>query len=704
DGVRVAPAVHDRSSLAADDKWPSIPFQKNTGGPKLPPVAPDPNPAPRETVSARPLPTHESPFPWALALVSVWATGIAFIASRSAWAYVRFVRRFPASGETPPEWADEWTSLQLEAGLPGIVPLVVAEHAGPVLCRLPRGYRLIVPADAWRTLEPSQRLLILRHEMAHIERHDVWKSLAMRILALPHWFNPLVWHIVRRFDESAEWACDEAAAGAAPDRIPDYARALLQLSHRAQPVFFATSAARTSGLAHRIRRLLTPAANKGTKMKTTLMAGLLLGISLVNVTRLETRAEGSGFPPTADAQKNASPDLPATADTPSANIAPAVDPTWAGIHVDPRAYYMERRIAGDFVDAKPRDALPASAGFVADLQPVVATPPPQTRVEAGPSAAGKKTKTPPAAAAPPIKMVWHTLRPGQAVQVTGKGAMRVQAGSSVVEMEMLDGEVRFGPGPDRGVDVISMPREARVNLPYILEHMRQYQREREELKASLAEMEKWQETEGNRLAAVNKRLEEEKDPVVRSFLEKGIAQSGEEMQREHRKASDKLIQRENEMFQRNLQRIMDEIARYAKEHKILVVRRMPVPNEKRAGAAPTPVAPPPAPVPLTGGLGAPPLLPPARTPAAAAAPSTMFTFAVVGPTQAAPMRIVTPAPPRVSSATTAKPNSLSGPWDQEILYVAEVRGALSPDISDEIVKRLNAADEAKGKASSAPTK
>ena len=46
----------------------------------------------------------------------------------------------------------------------------------------------------------------------------------------------------------------------------------------------------------------------------------------------------------------------------------------------------------------------------------------------------------------------------------------------------------------------------------------------------------------------------------------------------------------------------------------------------------------------------------------------------------------------------------AGQWDQEVLYVAEVRGELSPDISDEIVKRLNAADEAKGKASSAPTK
>ena len=262
------PAVHDRSSLAADDKWTSIPSQKSTGGPKSArggPVAPEREPVGSVAVSVDMLPTHERPLPWALALVSLWATGIAFIVGRSAWAYVRFVRRFPASCETPPDWADEWTSLQLEAGLRGTVPLVLAEHAGPVLCRLPRGYRLIVPADAWRTLEQSQRLLILRHELAHIERHDVWKSLAVRILALPHWFNPLVWHIVRRFDESAEWACDETAAGAAPERIPDYARALLQLGHRAQPAFFATSAARSVGLSFRIRRLLTPGAKKKPK-------------------------------------------------------------------------------------------------------------------------------------------------------------------------------------------------------------------------------------------------------------------------------------------------------------------------------------------------------------------------------------------------------------------------------------------------------
>ena len=155
---------------------------------------------------------------------------------------------------------------------------------------------------------------------------------------------------------------------------------------------------------------------------------------------------------------------------------------------------------------------------------------------------------------------------------------------------MLDGEIRFGPGPDRVVEVISMPREARVNLPYILQHMHRFQREQEELKASLAEMEKWQETEGNRLAVVNKRLEEEKDPVVRSFLEKGLSQKTAELQREDQGRRDKLLEREMNMRGQNLQRIADEIARYANEHKILVVRRMPFANEMRAGTVPAPVS------------------------------------------------------------------------------------------------------------------
>jgi beta-lactamase regulating signal transducer with metallopeptidase domain len=225
-----------------------------------------------------------------LGLVVLWAVGMVVLSGRAAWTYFRFVRRLPPLEDVEPEWADEWDALQRDAGIRSPAALAVAEQAGPVLCRLPGGYRLIVPAADWRVLTPSQRLLVLRHELAHLERRDVWKSLAMRVLALPHWFNPLVWRIVRQFDECAELACDERVGRAAPEHVPDYARALLQLAHRAEPVFFATRAARQCGLSQRIRRLLIPVTEKGSKMKTAVMVTLLLGISLVNFTRLQTRA------------------------------------------------------------------------------------------------------------------------------------------------------------------------------------------------------------------------------------------------------------------------------------------------------------------------------------------------------------------------------------------------------------------------------
>jgi beta-lactamase regulating signal transducer with metallopeptidase domain len=701
------------STFTADDEGKSIASQKSTGGPKLPrldrarrgPVAPEQEPIGSVAASVDMPPSHERPFPWSLALASLWATGIALIAGRSAWAYLRFARRFPASCETPPEWAHEWTSLQLEAGLRGTVPLVVAEHVGPVLCRLPRRYRLIVPGDAWRSLEPSQRLLVLRHELAHIERNDVWKSLAMRILALPHWFNPLVWQIVRRFEESAEWACDEAAAGAAPERIPDYARALLQLGQRAQPAFFAAPAARASGLAHRIRRLLTPGAKKETKMKLALMAVLLLGISLSNITRLQTRAESPDSPSAANVPKSAALAPQATANKSSAtttgskvhgHLVTVAVPVTKTIMVPvtttevvPQQVFVEPSI----------DAPPPVARPVAEPLGVLASTPLQARAdEQGPSADDEKTKTPPLAASPPIKTQWHNLRPGK--------ALRGKVGSNVIEM--LDGEIRFGPGPDRVVDVISMPREARVNLPYILQRMHRFQREQEELKASLAETEKRDKAGSEELAMAQNRLDEEKDAVIRSILHKGLTQQIADMQRERKRGNENLLEREQEMYHRSFERIMREIASYAKEHQILVVRRMPVANERRAEAAPflgisAAVAKQPSLPVYSGTFGRQPVVPPRQTPVTAAAAAPTFTF-VVGQSSNAPAQLTTSVVGTASSISQTESNSQSRPWDQEILYVAEVHGDITADISDEIVKRLNAADEAKHKASSAPTK
>ncbi|MFO0919582.1 MAG: M56 family metallopeptidase, partial [Planctomycetaceae bacterium] len=230
--------------------------------------------------------------PWAVLAVALWGAGIVTLLVRSIWAYLSFIRRLPVSLPVSAEWAAEWIDLQRQAGVRRFVPLHVVPKWGPLLCWHPRGVRLIVPAEFWSSLTPAQRRPILLHELAHLVRRDIGKSLVVRLLALPYWFNPLVWRLVKRFDDCAEWACDEAVRSAEADNLTDYARTLLQLAESATtPLLATTAAASGHGLAVRIRRLMDLQPRKDSIMKKLAMVLLMLGLVLTQVVRVQLQAE-----------------------------------------------------------------------------------------------------------------------------------------------------------------------------------------------------------------------------------------------------------------------------------------------------------------------------------------------------------------------------------------------------------------------------
>ncbi len=198
----------------------------------------------------------------------------------------------------------------------------VTDDLGPLLCRRPRGYELLVPAGLWRELSPSQRSAILRHELAHYRRGDVWKSLAAHVLALPQWFNPLVWLAVRRFDEAAEWACDLAATQGQP-RATDYARALVRLGEAVTQHASYSPAAHGRTLAVRVRRLLSSGTLEDSIMKKIALMAAAAALVVVGIVRVELVArepktddnvvEGAPQTPSAEAAANDSRDLLAAA-------------------------------------------------------------------------------------------------------------------------------------------------------------------------------------------------------------------------------------------------------------------------------------------------------------------------------------------------------------------------------------------------------
>jgi bla regulator protein BlaR1 len=71
--------------------------------------------------------------------------------------------------------------------------------------------RILLPED-WETRFDEHSLRhVLLHELLHVKQHDlVWNWAATAVQAL-HWFNPLVWFVVSRFQADRELRCDAGA-------------------------------------------------------------------------------------------------------------------------------------------------------------------------------------------------------------------------------------------------------------------------------------------------------------------------------------------------------------------------------------------------------------------------------------------------------------------------------------------------------------
>ncbi len=105
----------------------------------------------------------------------------------------------------------------------------------------------------------ENRINALRHEIAHVARHDWSAQIFARVVCALYWFNPLVWIVYRQLLLEAERAADDSvlAKGANPG---GYAEQLVNLAraaknHRVLPIA-ATTMAEKAQLAIRVRSIL----------------------------------------------------------------------------------------------------------------------------------------------------------------------------------------------------------------------------------------------------------------------------------------------------------------------------------------------------------------------------------------------------------------------------------------------------------------
>ena len=165
-------------------------------------------------------------------LFALWLGGAALLLLWMAWAHLRFLAWLRRWGRTVEEPEVVRLCNQLGDRLdldrrPAV--LVCPELPSPMLAGVLRPV-LLLPEKLPEG--PALRYALL-HELVHYRRRDIWlKTLALWVNAL-HWFNPLVWYMVRLVERDTELACDEAALRLLPsEEHKAYGRAILDAAEK----------------------------------------------------------------------------------------------------------------------------------------------------------------------------------------------------------------------------------------------------------------------------------------------------------------------------------------------------------------------------------------------------------------------------------------------------------------------------------------
>ena len=184
------------------------------------------------------LPTHSrSSISLTQILLAAWLTGaiaVLGVAIIRQHRFATFLRRRPRA--TSPYLRALVASMAHKAGLKQSVSIILMPPGTtPAMVGLSHP-KILFPEDWESRFDERSLRHVLLHELLHVKQHDLlWNWAATAVQAL-HWFNPLVWFVVSRFQADRELRCDAGAlALLAPSERLDYGHTLLRI----QETFFA---------------------------------------------------------------------------------------------------------------------------------------------------------------------------------------------------------------------------------------------------------------------------------------------------------------------------------------------------------------------------------------------------------------------------------------------------------------------------------
>jgi beta-lactamase regulating signal transducer with metallopeptidase domain len=173
---------------------------------------------------------------WQSTLILAWlwvfgATASVLSTTFAHWRFCRGLKRVPACDDL--RLRRLWEESCRRVGSRRAIPIVTFDGVEqPAVLGLFQP-KLLLPTTA-KNLTDEQLLMVMLHELAHVERWHLAANWLLVVIRALHWWNPVCWLAVGRFESLREQACDAFAVsrldGTATRR---YGELLLTLAQQA---------------------------------------------------------------------------------------------------------------------------------------------------------------------------------------------------------------------------------------------------------------------------------------------------------------------------------------------------------------------------------------------------------------------------------------------------------------------------------------
>lgn len=231
---------------------------------------------------------------FAALILAVWAAGALASVALAAYRHLRFmrmVRRWSAPAEAEAILrAYAWACADMRVASAPALRICPAVRV-PMLTGLFHPLILLPGED----MPAQEARWMLRHELAHYRRRDVWgKALALAAGAV-HWFNPAVRLAARDMGIACEIACDEAAMReASPERRLRYSELLVYTARYGEAALLPLTShfgAGKEGVRRRIAAVMGAGGQRMGAWLLALSAALSLGVGVLIPNEGASRAQ-----------------------------------------------------------------------------------------------------------------------------------------------------------------------------------------------------------------------------------------------------------------------------------------------------------------------------------------------------------------------------------------------------------------------------